>query len=57
MFDTEYQKKCSEGFTEYFCHSKNGIAKCVSDKDCFSMIDNQVCQKFRSDYCSDWKKK
>ena len=26
------EKKCSENFTEYFSHSKNRLAKCVSTK-------------------------
>ena len=29
------KKKCSENFIEYFSHSKNVIAKCVSTKKLF----------------------
>ena len=32
---TGYQKNCSEDFIEYFSHSKNGMAKCVSTKKIF----------------------
>ena len=31
----DFKKKCSENFIEYFSHSKNGMAKCVSTKKFF----------------------